>query len=709
MYGGRGTITNQGLEEPISLPVPVLAVLHRLLCNDNIAVATLAAELLVPNPGLEAEASKGISLRRKMAKIDERIHRSVALGPSGQVVPLPGSIPRTRRTSFHLSLLPAALAAIRGSKGGCTGLDSDSDEGASLALVLYDKVALEASFAAVQLSFDEVASASINAHVNGTNESNLFPVRITHCLAIKSAPLSHVMHLAVLSGLGLEAASWAECLHALRLGCAPENVVFDSPCKTDAELRAAFRARVVVNANSLGELKRISAIILEEDEFKAMFTACNNVGVDVDVAVSVSGSNGELSSGYVPRRPTIGLRINPLVGSGSIPQLATATVGSKFGVPFICSDDEPNARVAAASANANSATVPPPSCHFSTPLTPSQLLAVFRANPFLSALHVHSGSQGMSSAALVQGARVAAWAADFLEASGVPIDCVDIGGGLSVDYFPQYRGWGAGVKPYQAVVVEDPKFSGTTAAAAAAAAAAPTAAAGPDSGPLHLPSLGTTPTPAFYAYARELRTAAPSLFVSRNPRRRLLTEFGKALVAGAGVAVLRVEDVIWSQETEADDGLGCTCIVHAGADLLLRESYDQAHFAHRMGLFRDGHPLSTIPSGPQARIASESQHNNNNNNENELRCALAGPLCFSGDSLGSVRVPQSVKPERGDDAVVLDCGANTISLYSRHCSRSAPGVWLVWEEEEEEENTKRVRVECIKSPECLDNVLSFWS
>ena len=53
--------------------------------------------------------------------------------------------------------------------------------------------------------------------------------------------------------------------------------------------------------------------------------------------------------------------------------------------------------------------------------------------------------------------------------------------------------------------------------------------------------------------------------------------------------------------------------------------------------------------------------------------SLSRPLCFQGDFVGfGVELP-TLEP---DDIVVLrEAGANTLSLYSRHCSRLALPVF----------------------------------
>ena len=55
---------------------------------------------------------------------------------------------------------------------------------------------------------------------------------IQHCLALKANPIRGVVQFAKEKGLGAEAASISETLHALSLGIEPQKVIFDSPCKT---------------------------------------------------------------------------------------------------------------------------------------------------------------------------------------------------------------------------------------------------------------------------------------------------------------------------------------------------------------------------------------------------------------------------------------------------------------------------------------------
>jgi len=77
-------------------------------------------------------------------------------------------------------------------------------------------------------------------------------------------------------------------------------------------------------------------------------------------------------------RSDIGLRVNPLVGAGTIAALSTATVRSKFGVPLL--------------------PLPPTATTAADDGVVAQRRSVaelFRRFPFLNGLMCHVGSQGM--------------------------------------------------------------------------------------------------------------------------------------------------------------------------------------------------------------------------------------------------------------------------------------------------------------------------
>jgi len=81
-----------------------------------------------------------------------------------------------------------------------------------------------------------------------------------------------------------------------------------SPCKSISEIETALKLGVHLNANSINEMLKIAEVRQE---------LC---------------TNGALHQGS-----TVGLRINPLIGGGSIAALSTATATSKFGIPLTAS------------------------------------------------------------------------------------------------------------------------------------------------------------------------------------------------------------------------------------------------------------------------------------------------------------------------------------------------------------------------------------
>lgn len=188
-----------------------------------------------------------------------------------------------------------------------------------------------------------------------------------NAIAIKANPLPAVLRFArdAHPRMGAEAASLPELHLALDAGFEPQRIVFDSPVKTVEEIRFALEKGVHLNIDNFQELTR------------------------------VAGAVGEMR-----KQPagSIGFRVNPQVGAGTIASTSVAAGFSKFGVPLHECKNE--------------------------------LLAAFEKYPWLTGVHSHIGSQGCSLAQLVEGAQAVASFA--LQASGVEV--VDIGGGLPATY-----------------------------------------------------------------------------------------------------------------------------------------------------------------------------------------------------------------------------------------------------------------------------------
>ena len=79
---------------------------------------------------------------------------------------------------------------------------------------------------------------------------------------------------------------------------------------------------------------------------------------------------------------------------------------------------------------------------------------------------------------------------------------------------------------------------------------------------------------------------------------------------------------------------------------------------------------------------------------------VAGPLCFGGDLIGrSARLP---RVDAGDFVVIHDSGSNTMSMFSRHCSRAAPAVYGYREQDGD------LAVLLLKAAETAEDVMRFW-
>lgn len=175
--------------------------------------------------------------------------------------------------------------------------------------------------------------------------------------------------------------------------------------------------------------------------------------------------------------------------------------------------------------------------------------------------------------------------------------------------------------------------------------------------------------PAFHieTFVKALSEQIPSLF---DGTYSLITEFGRFVHANAGWAISRVEYV-------KSGGKNANLITHLGADMFLRECYNPGDWHHEMFLMDANGELK---SGPL------------------LECNIAGPLCFGGDFVRkSAMIPE---PAPGDYLVLQDTGANTFSLWSRHCSRQFPKVISCHGKKE---------LKIAKQRESTDSIVQFWS
>ncbi|MFE3328208.1 diaminopimelate decarboxylase [Streptomyces sp. NPDC059176] len=217
-------------------------------------------------------------------------------------------------------------------------------------------------------------------------------------------------------------------------------------------------------------------------------------------------------AGAGPLRSPVGIRVNAQIGAGAIGALSTATPTSKFGVAL--RDDGARAWVVRA----------------------------YLDRPWLTRLHTHSGSQGLTLRQMAEGVRTAYDLAEEINAAAGrrQVDALDIGGGLPVNFSTDEE------------------------------------------------------TPTFAEYARLLRDEIPGLF---DGRYGLVTEFGRSLLAKHGTVLARVEYTKTA-------GARPIAVTHAGVQLATRTVYDPASWPLRIvaydakGLPRNGASVEQDVAGP---------------------------------------------------------------------------------------------------------------
>jgi diaminopimelate decarboxylase len=280
-----------------------------------------------------------------------------------------------------------------------------------------------------------------------------------------------------------------------------------------------------------------------------------------------------------------------------------------------------------------------------------QLVDAFRRYNWLTGLHLHVGSQGCGLDLLVKGVGVLYEFMQELykELGEHRITLFDIGGGVPVIYNRS-----------------SPPFT-------------------------------------MEEYATALRNNFPELFeVDQKGRRaiNLITEFGRWIHVNAGWVACRVEYVKHDPPVN-------TAMIHAGADLFLRECLLPQHWNHEYLLMDKEGKLSGTGHRAQGSIQDYpvSVTNPEPCTLYPVPCTLnlepynlAGPLCFSGDMLATnVKLPE-VKP--GDYIIVRDTGGYTFSMWSRYNSRQTPRI-LGYHEEGK-------RFEILKERESLEDIYNFW-
>lgn len=145
-------------------------------------------------------------------------------------------------------------------------------------------------------------------------------------------------------------------------------------------------------------------------------------------------------------------------------------------------------------------------------------------------------------------------------------------------------------------------------------------------------------------YVGLIRSRVPAL---SSGRYRLITEFGQWVHKHNGLVFSQVEYVKRLRDKSI-------AYVHVGADLFLREAYT--------GL----NPLDFICFDEAGELLGRAGE--------AVRYDIAGPLCFNGDYLGKNRLLPVLNS--GDLIAIPSTGANNYGLWSRHCSRRIPSIFM---------------------------------
>ncbi|WP_370948499.1 diaminopimelate decarboxylase [Amycolatopsis sp. cg5] len=217
------------------------------------------------------------------------------------------------------------------------------------------------------------------------------------------------------------------------------------------------------------------------------------------------------------------------------------------------------------------------------------LIEAYLSRPWLRWIHVHSGSQGVPLRLTAQGvAMIVGLAEEINEQAGhQQVTGIDVGGGLSVNFDSEHD------------------------------------------------------SPRFHDHVAELMAAAPALFSGRY---RVVTEFGRSLLAKNGFIAARVE------YTKSAGGRRIA-ITHAGSQVAARTTLVPEAWKLRVAAYDQiGRPRLGMP----------------------IEQDIAGPCCFAGDLVARGRALPLL--EQGDIVTLLDTGAYYFSAPYRYNSLPEPAV-----------------------------------
>jgi diaminopimelate decarboxylase len=244
----------------------------------------------------------------------------------------------------------------------------------------------------------------------------------------------------------------------------------------------------------------------------------------------------------------------------------------------------------------------------------NEIIESFVHYNWLSGLHIHIGSQGCSMQLLLNGFEESLkLITDIQNITKKKVSFLDIGGGLPVSYLHNQN------------------------------------------------------PPDIQEYGKKIKEL---LVHYKLEHLQLITEFGRYLHANSGYTISKIEYVKHYKQSN-------TLIIHAGADLFLRESLNPGQWPHEFSLLDKN---GNIKTGGK-----------------KINYHIAGPLCFAGDIIArDIELPEA---SEGDYVVIHDTGAYTFGMWSKYVSRMFPKVIL---------KTGKT-FEIIRNREKPEDIYSFWS
>ncbi|MFD5391388.1 diaminopimelate decarboxylase [Streptomyces sp. NPDC127074] len=250
------------------------------------------------------------------------------------------------------------------------------------------------------------------------------------------------------------------------------------------------------------------------------------------------------------------------------------------------------------------------------------VVRAFAERPWLTRLHAHVGSQGCPLELMTAGIRAAYELAEEINGAvgRQQIDALDIGGGLPVNFASDEI------------------------------------------------------TPTYREYAQLLRTTVPGLF---DGRYKLVTEFGRSLLAKSGLVLARVE------YTKSAGGRPIA-VTHAGAQLATRTVFAPEAWPLRVMAY-------DAEGRPKAGGSSDGQ----------VPQDIAGPCCFAGDLVARDRpLPELAV---GDLVGLLDTGAYYFSNHFAYNSLPRPGIYGF---DATGSTGDEVRFATVREPQTVDEIVA---